>query len=76
MVIYGITLIPIYEDIWDTETRLLNPFYADNVEFDRSERRGVHLIKQLLEQGKHWGYLPEPANYLFIAELPAQDSLS
>ena len=34
IVLYGITLLPLAEELRSVDLGLLSPFYADNVEFD------------------------------------------
>ena len=55
MVLYDITLIPLVEELRSAYPGLIFPFYTDEAEFDRSDRRSVQLVKMLLEQGMDWG---------------------
>ena len=48
MVIYGITLVYLAEDLRSSDLGLLSPFYADDLAFDKSERRNVQLLKLLM----------------------------
>ena len=41
MVLYGITLVPLKEDLMDADPTILSPFYANGAAFDGSERRSV-----------------------------------
>ena len=66
MVLYGITLVPLVEDLRVADPGLLSPFYADNVAFDGSARLGAQLLKLLMKRRPDRGYFPEPANSLFI----------
>ena len=43
MVLYGITLVPLSEDIRDEDPTLLSPFYANAAAFDGLVRRSVLL---------------------------------
>ena len=61
MVLYGITLVPLYEDLRAADSRLLSPFNADNAAFDGSTRQSAQLLKILMKRGPERGYLPEPA---------------
>ena len=73
MVLYGITLINLAEDLQASYPRLFTPFYTDNAEFYGSARKIAQLIKLILEQGMDQGYLPEPSKSLFISDFPAQE---
>ena len=50
-VIYGITLVPLAEDLQAAEPGLLPPFYADDAAFNRLARRSVQQLKILMERG-------------------------
>ena len=39
MVLYGITPVPLAEELQAAEPGLLSPFYTDEASFDGSERR-------------------------------------
>ena len=41
MVMYGITLVPLAEELRAADPGLLSPFYADDAEFDGSARRSA-----------------------------------
>ena len=51
MVLYGITLVSLSENLRDTNPTLLSPFYADYVAFDESVRQSAVQLCQLMEQG-------------------------
>ena len=68
MVLYGITLIPLVEELRAADPGLLLPFYADDEAFDGSARRSAQLLKLLMKRGTDRGYFPEPAKYLFILD--------
>ena len=70
MVLYGITLVPLAEDLRAADTGLLSPFYEDDVTFDGSARRSAHLLKLLVKRGPDQGYFPDPAKSLFISDNP------
>ena len=72
MVLYGINLVILVEDLWAVDPGILTPFYTDNTAFDGSEQRSAWLMKLLLEQGLAQGNLPDPAKYLFIQASPNQ----
>ena len=76
MVLYGITLAPLSEELRAADPVLLSPFYADDAAFDGSARRSAQLLKLLMRRGTDQGYLPEPAKYLFISDTPGQEEAS
>ena len=73
MVLYGITLVPLAEELRAADPRLLSHFHADDAAFDGSERRSVQLLKILTKMGPDQGYFPKPAKYLFIFDTPGQE---
>ena len=72
MVLYGITLIPLVEELRATDPGLLSPFYADDAVFDGLVCRSAQLLKLLMKRGPDWGYFPETAKSLFILDNPCQ----
>ena len=74
MVLYGITLAPLAEELRAADPGLLPPFYADDAAFDGSEQRRTQLLKLLMRRGTERGYFPEPAKSLFILETPGQEA--
>ena len=73
MVLYGITLVPLAEELRAAEPGLLSPFYADDADFDGSARRSAQLLKLLMKRGTYRGYFPEPAKSLFISDTPGKE---
>ena len=65
MVLYGINLFPLVEELRDANPTILSPFYADDVAFDGSERQSVN-------RGTDQGYFPDPAKSPFIADKPEE----
>ena len=63
---YGITLVPLADELREADPGLLSPFYADNAAFDGSARQNAQLLKLLMKRGADWGYFPDPAKSLFI----------
>ena len=55
MVLYGITLIPLSEELISADLGILSPFYADNLAFNGSARRSAQLLKLLMERGPACG---------------------
>ena len=72
MVLYGITIVPLAEDIRDSNHTLLSPFYADDAAFDELARRSAAQLHMLMDQGTDRGYLPEPSKSLFIPDNPEE----
>ena len=73
MVLYGITLAPLEEDLRAADLGLFSSFYADDAAFDGSARHSGQLLKLLMKRGPDRGYLPEPAKSLFILDNPDQE---
>ena len=51
MVLYGITLIPLSEELRDADTTIMSPFYANDALFDGLARRSAVQLRLLMEQG-------------------------
>ena len=62
MVLYGITLFPLAEEMRDTDTTLLPPLYAND----------AAKLRLLIDQGPDRGYPPKPTKSLFIVENPEE----
>ena len=73
MVLYGITLVPLAEELRAADPGLLSPFYADDATFEGSARRSAQLLKMLMKRGPDQEYFPEPAKSLFILDTPEQE---
>ena len=73
MVLYGITLVPLSEELHAADPGILSPFYADDATFDGSAQRSAQLLKQLMKRGPEQGYFPEPAKSFFILDTPGQE---
>ena len=73
MVLYGITLDPLAEELRAADSGLLYPFYADDTAFESLAQKSAHFLKMLTERGMDRGYLPEPANPFFILDIPGQE---
>ena len=58
MVLYGITLVPLVEDLRAAYPGLLSLFYTDDGAFDGSARRITHLLKLLMKRGDGPGIFP------------------
>ena len=73
MILYGITLVPLAEELRAADLVLLSPFYVDDAAFDGSSRWGAHLLKLLMEGGKDLGNFPELAKSFFILDTPGKE---
>ena len=73
MVLYGIALFPLAEELRAADPGLLSPFYADDVAFDVLAQNSAQLLKLLMKRGTDQGYFPEPAKYLFILDILGQE---
>ena len=72
MVLHGITLVPLAEEVQLVDLGLLTLFYVDDAAFDGSARSSAHLLKLLMDRGSNRGYLDEPAKLLFTTDTPGQ----
>ena len=75
MVLCGITLVPLAEEIWLEDPENLAHFYAYEISFDGSAQRSAHLMEMILERGTNQGYFPETTNSLFIFEFPNKEDV-
>ena len=51
MVLYGTTLVPLVEELWDLYPTLLSPFYANDEVFDWSARRSAAQLRLMMDRG-------------------------
>ena len=72
MVLYGITLVPLAEQLQAADPGILSPFYADDAKFDGLARRSAQLLKLSMKRGPEWGYSHKPSKSLFILDTPVQ----
>ena len=73
MVLYGITLVPLAEELRAADLGLLSPFYVYDAVFGGSALRSAQLLKLLMKRGVDRGYSHELAKYLFILDTPGQE---
>ena len=66
IVLYGITLAPLAEELREIYQRLISLFYADDADFDGLARRSAQLLKLLTKRGTDRKYFPKLAKSLFI----------
>ena len=55
MVLYGINLVPLAEEVRAADPGLLSPFYVDDAAFDGLARHSAQLLKLLMKRGPDWG---------------------
>ena len=72
IVLYGITVVPLVEDLRDANPTLLYPFYAYDAAFDGSVRRSAVQLQLMKERGLDRGY-SEPDKSLSIADNPENE---
>ena len=73
MLLCGITLVPLAEELRVADLGILSPFYADDVALENLAQTIAQILKMLMERGPDWGYLSETAKYLFILDTPGQE---
>ena len=72
MVLYGITLIPLAEDLRDEYPTILYPFNAKDAAFNGSARRSAAQLHLLIDWGTDRGYFLKPSKLLFIDKDPEE----
>ena len=72
MVLYGITLAPLMEELRDADPTFMSTLYARDADFDGSARRSVAQLHLSMDWGPDPGYLPDPAKLLFISNNPEE----
>ena len=70
IVLYGIYLVPLVEELRDADTTLLYLSYTDDAVFYGSARQSAAQLRLLMDQGAYQGYFPKPSKSLFIADKP------
>ena len=73
MVLYGITLVPLSEELKAADPGILLPLYADDAAFDGSAQRSAQLLKLLMRRGPDRGHFPGTAKSLFISDTSGQE---
>ena len=66
MILYGINLLHLAEELRAADPGLLLPFYADDATFNGLARQSAQLLKLLMKRRPEQGYLCEPDMSLFI----------
>jgi hypothetical protein len=72
MLLYGVALVPLVEELRQADPMVMSPFYADDAVLDGGTRRLARLLRFLMEKGPEWGYYPEPEKSIFVADCPSQ----
>ena len=70
MVIFGIPLTPMKEELHTADLDLMGTFYAENTIFDSLAQRSAHLMRLFLDQGTNQGYLSDLEKFLHIRNTP------
>ena len=73
LVFYGISLVPLADQLRAVDPGILSPFYADGGAFGGSAQRSAQLLKLLMKMGPYRGYFPEPVKSIFISDTPVQE---
>ena len=73
MVLYGITLFPLAEELRAVDPWLLSPLYDNDAACNSSVRCSAQLLKLLIKRGPDRGYFPEQAKSLFISYTLGQE---
>ena len=73
MVVYGITLVTLAEELCASAPDLLAPLYAHDAAFNGTAYRSARLLKLILERGLARGYFPVLEKSLFICDSSAQE---
>ena len=71
---YGITLVPLAEELTTADPGLLSTFYADDAASDGSARRSAQLLKLLMKRGVDRGYFHDLDKSIFISDTPGQEA--
>ena len=70
MVLYGITLVPLAEELRDVDTTFLSSFFSDDTNFYGLTSRSAAQLQVLMERGPDRVYFLDLDNSLFIANYP------
>ena len=70
MVHYGITPVPLAEELRASDPGIISPFYTYLAAFNVLAWRRAYLLKLLMEKGPDRGYLPDPDRSQLIADSP------
>ena len=73
VVLYGITLVPIAEELRAADPGFLSSLYADDAAFNSLAQQSAHLLNIFMKWRLYRGYLPEPAKFLLILDTLGQE---
>ena len=73
MIMYGISIFHLAEEIHAADPGIIDPLYVDNVTFGGSAQRSSHLLKMLIRRGPDQGYFTKQDKSMFIMDTPGQD---
>ena len=72
MVLYGITLVPLVEELREMDPTLLSPFYDDDAAFNGLELWSAEQFRLMMYQGTDRVYLPDTDKFFLIADNPEE----
>ena len=72
VILYGITLVPVAEELRAENLVMLSTFYANDAMFDGSSRQNSQILKLLMDSGPDRGYYPDPDKSLFVLDTPGK----
>ena len=72
MVLYGITLVPLVEELREMDPTLLSPFYDDDAAFNGLELWSAEQLRLMMDQGPDRGYFPDTDKFFLIADNPEE----
>ena len=72
MVLYGINLPTLAEELRYADPTVMYPFYANDMESYGSARRSAAQLRLLVEQGLDREYFFDPSKSLFITDNPEE----
>ena len=76
IILYGITLVPLTDNLMEVDPELLVTFYANDASFNALSGRIKWLLTLLLGKGEAQGYFLEPEKSLFIFDSPSQEGVA
>jgi len=73
MVLYGLALVPLAENLRESVPEVLQPWYADDAAMAGPVQGIAKAMRLLADQGPARGYYPEPAKSIFLCN-PTDDA--
>ena len=74
IVLYGVTLAPLEEELQVSYSVLIAPFYSNDADFDSSLWGSVRLISIIMERGPISRCFSNLSKSLFISDTPDQEA--